>query len=102
MPSGPLVGANNWYYAYGHGFDADAVVGDARIVSRPAGDHPVRPFSVIDAGWTPGGGTGGGPWDRGLGSFADVAEVASRIRAEGARPGLWYRPLGAEPFIHDV
>ncbi|MFE9750979.1 hypothetical protein ACFYOT_39255 [Saccharothrix saharensis] len=92
VPTGPIVGANNWYYAYGHGFDADAVVQDAHIVSRLAGDHPVRPFSVIDAGWVADG-VDGGPWDRGKGSFEDMAQVASRIRAEGARPGLWFRPL---------
>lgn len=92
--TGPIVGANNWYYAYGHGFDADAVVGDARTIVRIAGGHPVAPFSVIDAGWGLGDTScDGGPWDTGKGSFADMRAVAERIRAEGARPGLWYRPL---------
>ncbi|HEY0237974.1 MAG TPA: hypothetical protein VGC37_04965 [Friedmanniella sp.] len=98
-PVGPLVGANNWYYAYGRGFDADAVVRDARVVAELVGDHPVRPFGVVDDGWTPGGvadglSASGGPWDAGRpGSFGDMAEVAARITAEGVRPGIWFRPL---------
>ena len=92
--TGPVVGANNWYYAYGHGFDADAVVGDARTIVRLCDGHPVAPFSVIDAGWGVGDSScDGGPWQHGKNSFADMAAVAHRIRAEGARPGLWYRPL---------
>ena len=51
-PVGPLVGANNWYYAYGRGFDADAVVRDARTVAELVGEHPVRPFGVVDDGWS--------------------------------------------------
>jgi alpha-galactosidase len=101
LPVGPLVGANNWYYAYGRDFDADAVVRDARLVSDLAGDHPVRPFGVVDDGWSVDGTaegrvSSGGPWDSGrAGSFADMAEVAGRIAAEGVRPGIWFRPLQA-------
>jgi alpha-galactosidase len=92
--TGPVVGANNWYYAYGHGFDADAVVGDARTIVRLADGHPVAPYSVIDAGWGVGDSScDGGPWATGKGSFTDMRTVADRIVAEGARPGLWYRPL---------
>jgi len=99
LPTSPLVGANNWYYAYGRDFDADAVVRDARMIADLVGDHPVRPFGVVDDGWSidgtaDGRRSSGGPWDRGRpGSFADMAEVAGRIAAEGVRPGLWFRPL---------
>ena len=90
----PLVGANNWYYAYGVGFDRAAVLGDARTVVELSDGHPVRPYSVIDAGWTPGGDAPGGPWDAGKpGVFDDMAELADEIKAAGARPGLWCRPL---------
>jgi alpha-galactosidase len=103
---GPVVGSNNWYYAYGHGFDADAVVQDARTIVDLAGGHPVPPFAVIDAGWGEGTGSAdGGPFDRGKDSFRDMAAVADRIRDEGARPGLWYRPLltrEPSPLAHDV
>jgi alpha-galactosidase len=99
LPPTPLVGANNWYYAYGLGFGLDAVVRDARTVSDLAGDHPVRPFAVVDDGWSAGGvadgrRASGGPWDAGRTStFPDMAEAAATVRAQGARPGLWYRPL---------
>ena len=90
---GPVVGSNNWYYAYGHGFDADAVVQDARTIVELAGGHPVPPFAVIDAGWGEGTGSAdGGPFDRGKESFRDMAAVADRIRNEGARPASGIAP----------
>ena len=101
VPVGPLVGANNWYYAYGRDFDADAVVRDARLIADLVGGHPVRPFGVVDDGWSVDGtadgrSSSGGPWDTGrAGDFADMAAVAGRIAAEGVRPGLWFRPLQA-------
>lgn len=107
VPSRPLVGANNWYYAYGVGFDADAVVRDAASISELSGDHRNRPFSVIDAGWSEGGVAPGGPWTEGIDTFRDMSSVAERIAQEGAVPGLWFRPLlsrvqttstRAEPF----
>lgn len=101
----PLVGCNNWYYAYGHDFDADAILRDAAMISRASDGHAVRPYCVIDAGWSEGGGAPGGPWHAGMGSFRDMSSVADRIRAEGARPGLWFRPLLTrvpEEIAHDV
>jgi alpha-galactosidase len=98
LPVGPLIGANNWYYAYGQDFGLDAVLRDARMISDLAGDHPVRPYAVVDDGWSVNGiadgrGSSGGPWRVGRGDFADMASVAAAIEAEGARPGLWFRPL---------
>jgi alpha-galactosidase len=93
LPTGPVIGANNWYYAYGLGFDADAVVRDAETISELTGDGPTRPYGVIDAGWSPGDTAPGGPWLAGSGSFADMGAVATRIRDAGSRPGLWFRPL---------
>lgn len=98
LPVGPLVGANNWYYAYGKDFGLDAVIRDARMISELSGPHPVRPFAVVDDGWSvdgladgrPGS---GGPWDRGRGDFSSMADAAGAIAAEGVRPGLWFRPL---------
>jgi alpha-galactosidase len=99
LPVGPLVGCNNWYYAYGRDFDAAAVVRDARLIADLTGDHPVRPFGVVDDGWTPDGTAdgrpaSGGPWDAGRPvEFPDLDAVAGVIAAEGVRPGIWFRPL---------
>ncbi|MEU4192165.1 hypothetical protein AB0E69_09715 [Kribbella sp. NPDC026611] len=90
----PVVGANNWYYAYGENFDEKAVLQDAATVVELADGHPVKPFSVVDDGWYPGGVCSGGPWDRGIpGVFDDLAGTAATIKSLGARPGLWFRPL---------
>ena len=92
--AGPVVGANNWYYAYGENFDEKAVLKDASTIVELADGHPVKPFSVVDDGWYPGGIASGGPWDRGTpGVFDDLAGTAAAIKAIGARPGLWFRPL---------
>ena len=93
LPDEPLVGANNWYYAYGENFGPKEVLTDARTIVELADGHPVRPFSVVDAGWSVGGGAPGGPWTEGIpGLFDDMPGLASAIRAEGARPGIWMRP----------
>lgn len=90
----PVVGANNWYYAYGENFDEKAVLNDATTIVELADGHPVKPFSVVDDGWYPGGIAVGGPWDAGTpGVFDDMAGTAAAIKAIGARPGLWFRPL---------
>jgi len=90
----PVVGANNWYYAYGENFDEKAVLQDATTIVELADGHPVKPFSVVDDGWYPGGNASGGPWDAGTpGVFDDLAGTAGAIKAIGARPGLWFRPL---------
>ena len=98
LPMGPLVGANNWYYAYGKNFGLDAVIRDARMISELSGSHPVRPFAVVDDGWSVDGVAdgrlaSGGPWDCGRGDFSSMADTAEAIAAEGVRPGLWFRPL---------
>ena len=105
----PVVGANNWYYAYGESFDEKAVLTDAATIVELADGHPVKPFSVVDDGWYPGGIASGGPWDAGTpGVFDDMAGTAAAITAIGARPGLWFRPLltrepgpWASPGPHD-
>lgn len=95
----PVVGANNWYYAYGKDFGLDAVVRDARMISELTEGHPIRPYGVIDDGWSIGGTADGlaasaGPWDRGRpDEFPDMSEAADALRAEGVTPGLWFRPL---------
>ena len=93
LPDGPVVGSNNWYYAYGRDFGPGEILRDARTIVELADGHPVRPFSVVDAGWSPGGEAPGGPWRAGIpGLFDDMPGLAAAIAAEGARPGIWLRP----------
>lgn len=90
---GPVVGANNWYHAYGRGFDPAAVLRDAETIASLCAGEQIRPYSVVDAGWARGGDAHGGPWSEGLpGRFDDMGQLASRIVDEGCRPGLWLRP----------
>ncbi len=89
----PIVGCNNWYYAYGRDFGPPQILRDAETIVGYASGHAVRPFCVVDAGWTPGGGAPGGPWTAGTpGLFDDMPGFAADIAARGARPGVWMRP----------
>jgi alpha-galactosidase len=97
LPSQPVYGSNDWYWAYGKN-SADTVRVDAQslVELSPAGGN--RPFAVIDDGWQPGRGTdkaGAGAWDRGNEKFPDMPGLAAEIARAGARPGLWIRPLQA-------
>lgn len=89
----PVVGNNNWYYAYGENFNADTIRRDGKFLSELAGDHPNRPYCVIDAGWTHGGACPGGPWTHGIPEkFPDMPGLAADLRKIGVRPGIWIRP----------
>jgi alpha-galactosidase len=98
--TGPLVGANNWYYGYGRDFGETAVLRDAQTLSDLIGAHPVRPFAVVDDGWSVDGTAdgrpgSGGPWDtaRHLSFPAGMQEAAQAVAELGVRPGIWFRPL---------
>jgi alpha-galactosidase len=100
LPDHPVYGANDWYYAYGRS-TAEGILRDTErtVALSPDGDN--RPYSVIDDGWqanrrTPSL-TQQAPWDRGNEFFPDMPGLAAAIRNLGARPGIWIRPLGAEP-----
>ncbi|MEQ7004604.1 hypothetical protein ABN028_00260 [Actinopolymorpha sp. B17G11] len=89
----PVVGCNNWYYAYGRDFGPAQILRDAETIVEYADGHPVRPYCVVDAGWSPGGVCPGGPWTAGVeGLFDDMAGFAADIASRGARPGIWMRP----------
>ena len=97
LPSQPVYGSNDWYWAYGKN-SADTVLTDAQhlVELSPSGGN--RPFAVIDDGWQPVRGkdrAGVGTWDRGNEKFPDMPGLAAAIRRAGARPGIWIRPLQA-------
>ncbi len=93
LASSPICGNNNWYYAYGHNFDANAMRRDAAFLADLAGGHATRPYCVIDAGWTPGSSCPGGPWLAGKPNiFPDMPGLASDMKKLGVRPGIWMRP----------
>jgi alpha-galactosidase len=89
----PICGNNNWYYAYGRNFDADAMRRDAAFLAEISAGHAVRPYCVIDAGWTPGSSAPGGPWTSGDPvKFPDMPGLAADMKKLGVRPGIWMRP----------
>lgn len=91
--AGPLVGVNDWYHAYGEGTSAATTRRDAAYVGELAGDGPVRPFAVVDGGWSEGGPCPGGPYPHGVpGRFDDMPRLAADLTAAGVRPGIWIRP----------
>ena len=93
LAASPVCGNNNWYYAYGHNFDAEAIRRDAAFLAELAADHKNRPYCVIDAGWTPGSVCPGGPWTAGDAKrFPDMPSLAADMKKLGVRPGIWMRP----------
>jgi len=51
LPSEPVYGSNNWYYAYGHS-SKEEILEDAKLVSELTKGLQNRPFMVIDDGWS--------------------------------------------------
>lgn len=103
LPAQPIYGSNDWYWAYGHN-SAASVLRDARHIVELAPPDPNRPFAVIDDGWQPERGRGKlgvGTWDHGNERFPDMPGLAAAVRATGARPGIWIRPLLAPADVPD-
>lgn len=104
MPSVPVYGGNNWYYAYGDS-DERHILEDCDYVAALAARLENRPFMVIDDGWqilhrAPGN---SGPWDRGNDRFPDMPGIAAKMRARDVRPGIWFRPLwNLDPKVTDA
>jgi alpha-galactosidase len=104
LPSQPVYGSNDWYWAYGKN-SADTVIEDARHIVELSPPGANRPFAVIDDGWQPVRGSdkaGVGTWDRGNEKFPDMPGLASAVRSAGARPGIWIRPLQATVDVPDA
>lgn len=103
LPKHPVYGFNDWYCSYGHDTAEEFLKNTAYVVSlSPKGGN--RPFAVVDDGWQVPRDTTGpnrpGPWFRTNPKFSatlTIPEFVRRVRALGARPGVWLRPLQASP-----
>ncbi|HEV7298843.1 MAG TPA: hypothetical protein VGN72_05710 [Tepidisphaeraceae bacterium] len=99
LPSHPVYGGNNWYYAYGNS-SHEQILKDTQLLVdlSPTGDN--RPYMTIDDGWqlrrTDRTSCCGGPWI-GNERFPDMGGLAQQMSQRGARPGIWIRPLAAAP-----
>ncbi len=89
LPSEPVYGGNNWYYAYGKSSYRE-ILSDASLQAKLAEGLKNRPFMVIDDGWQPN--SCAGPWVAGE-SYGDMKKVAEAFSDMGVRPGIWIRPL---------
>ena len=108
LPTEPIFGVNNWYWAYGE-ITHDSVMDECDYLMEMAADAVCRPHMIIDDGWQLNryshhfGSYNGGPWDTTNAGFADMAKTADEIHAKGARAGLWMRPLlTCLPVPHDA
>lgn len=91
LPDHKVYGTNNWYYAYGKISHA-SVIKDTKLLTKLCTGNANRPYMVIDSGWEKYDGTA--PWNAVReGKFHDMKALADEIRALGARPGIWVRPL---------
>lgn len=96
LPSSPIYGVNNWYWAYGK-ISRESVKQETEQIVRLCDGVKNRPYMIIDDGWelnrTFGKGAYlGGPWLPNA-KFGSMQATAEDIHAKGAKAGLWFRPL---------
>jgi alpha-galactosidase len=100
MPAEPIYGINDWYITYGKN-SAKIILDHTKLMSEFIPDSGNRPFSVIDSGWAqyspllPGDCCWQEDFGKSNENFGDMSKLASEIKGEGMRPGLWTRPLCA-------
>ena len=82
-PIQPIYGANDYAYSYGTS-TAESILRDTEFIVSVSPAAGIRPFSVIDGGWS-----------NGTADWPDMGKLASEIKLRNARPGLWIRPLEA-------
>jgi alpha-galactosidase len=82
-PIVPIYGANDWCYSYGRS-TAETILRDTEFIVELSPKGGVRPFSVIDGGWS-----------NGNSAWPDMGKLAANIKQRTARPGIWIRPLEA-------
>jgi alpha-galactosidase len=90
LPSHPVYGSNNWYYAYGVS-SHDDIVRDTEIVAGQCRGLENIPYMVIDDGWQKH--NCDAPWTETKPVFPDMKGLADKMRGMGVRPGIWVRYL---------
>ena len=88
LPKGPIFGSNDWNYAYGKN-TADGILRDAELITSLAPSGGTRPYTVIDDGY------------QDPTRFPDLADLATKIRQRGTRPGIWIRPMRPEKTVSE-
>ena len=92
LPAHPVYGGNDWYFRYGN-ITAETVRQDSALIRELSPSRDNAPYYVIDAGWFPGKGCNGGPYEIGNSDFPDPPGLAAHLKAHETRPGIWIRPL---------
>lgn len=95
-PGHKVYGANNWYYAYGRTSETD-IQRDTELLTGLCKGNDTAPYMVLDDGWEKNGCDA--PWtELKSGKFHNMRTTADNIRALGARPGIWVRPLSDRQY----
>ena len=94
----PVVGYNDWYYAYGGNSPKLAYQSASFLKEIWPQNSEIEPWVVIDDGWQcqRDNTYNGGPWDKANNKFQDMKEVADHLKEIGVHPGIWFRPLLAK------
>ena len=103
LPKEPVYGFNDWYCVYGKN-TAENFLADAAEIVKLCDGLENRPFLVVDDGWQLSASRNDNPRRNGCENAVQWAQVnpcwkmpmdgfCRRVKAMGARPGLWYRPF---------
>lgn len=90
-----IIGYNDWYQAYGNNSEQLILESTDFIQSIWPATEKVKPWVVVDDGWQAAHSSqyNGGPWSDSNDKFTNMAALAEKIHARGARTGIWFRPL---------
>ena len=100
LPTQPIYGINDWYFAYGNNSDQD-IIRNCIYFSSMVTSTSNKPYCVIDAGWAKNeraesGDNSNMTYTQLISQtprFKDMTKLADRIKLEGFKPGIWIRPL---------
>ncbi len=97
LPSHPVFGLNNWYWAYGN-ISKETVIKETKLLMRLTKGCKNKPYMIIDDGWQLNRENPqdtkciGGAWVPNS-RFKDIEKLVEFIHSKGAKAGIWFRPL---------